>query len=126
MIDFEKQFQEILDNDPLGILKVNPKVSSIINADNRLKASFEEINQFIDVQGYEPTKSRDINERKLFSRLQGFKESPEKSALLLALDKHNLLEGVEALEPLIIESIDEVLDVDPLGLLGDINNVHFY
>lgn len=122
MMNFEKQLQEILDNDPLGILKIKPKVSSVISVDNRLKASFEEINQFIDVQGYEPTKSRDINERKLFSRLQGFKESPEKSALLLALDKHNLLEGVEAPEPFMIESIDEVLDVDPLGLLGDINN----
>ena len=121
MIDFEKQFKEILEKDPLGILVIKPKVSSVISADNRLKTSFEEINQFIDTQGHEPEKSRDINERRLFSRLQSFKESPEKAALLLALDKHNLLEGVEAPEPLIIESVDDVLDADPLGLLGDMN-----
>ncbi|MCK5354593.1 MAG: GIY-YIG nuclease family protein, partial [Methyloprofundus sp.] len=122
MINFEKELQEILDNDPLGILKVKPKVSSVMSADNRLKASFEEINQFIDDKGHEPEKSRDINERKLFSRLQSFMQSPEKAALLLELDRHNLLEGVEAPEPFVIESIDDVLDADPLGLLGDINN----
>jgi len=124
MINFEKEFQKILDNDPLGILTVKPKVSSIISSDNRLKASFEEINQFIDNEGHEPNKSRDINERRLFSRLQSFKESPEKAALLLELDRHNLLEGVEAPEPFIIESIDDVLAADPLGLLGDINNAN--
>ncbi|MEE9337200.1 MAG: GIY-YIG nuclease family protein [Methylococcaceae bacterium] len=121
MINFDKHFKEILENDPLGILVIKPKVSSVISADNRLKTSFEEINQFIDAQGHEPEKSRDINERRLFSRLQSFKESPEKAALLLDLDRHNLLEGVEAPEPLIIKSVDDVLDTDPLGLLGDIN-----
>ncbi len=121
MINFEKELQAILTDDPLDILKVKPKVSSVISPDNRLKASFEEINQFIDAQGHEPEKSRDINERRLFSRLQSFKESPEKAALLLELDRHKLLEGVEAPEPFIIESVDDVLDADPLGLLGDIN-----
>jgi hypothetical protein len=121
MINFEKELQAILTDDPLDILKVKPKVSSVISPDNRLKASFEEINKFIDAQGHEPEKNRDINERKLFSRLQNFKESPEKAAMVLELDRHNLLEGVEAPEPFIIESVDDVLDADPLGLLGDIN-----
>ncbi len=122
MINFEKELQAILDDDPLGILNVQAKPSSVISPENRLKASFEAINQFIDDEGHEPEKSRDINERKLFSRLQSFKESPEKAALLLELDRHNLLEGVEAPEPIVIKSIDDVLDADPLGLLGDINN----
>ncbi len=122
MINFKKQFQEMLDNDLLGILNVEAKESTVIRPDNRLKDSFEEINQFIDAKGHEPKKSRDINERKLFSRLQDFKQSPEKAALVLKLDKHNLLESVEVHEPFIIESIDDVLDADPLGLLGDINN----
>lgn len=118
MINFEKELKAILENDPLGILKVEPKVSSIVSPDNRLKASFEEINQFIDANGHKPTKSRDIHERRLFSRLESLKESPEKATMLLDLDKHNLLGDVEIPEPLIIETIDDVLNADPLGLLG--------
>ncbi len=122
MIDFEKELKAILDNDPLDILKDKPKVSAVMSADNRLKASFEAINQFVDDNGHEPEKSRDINERRLFSRLEGLRESPEKATLLLALDKHNLLQNVEAPEPFIIESVDDVLDADPLGLLGEIKD----
>ena len=118
MIDFEKELNNILKNDPLGLLKVKPKISAVISPDNRLKASFEEINQFIDDKGHAPEKSRDINERRLFSRLKGLKESPEKAAMLLEQDRHHLLEGIEILEPLMIETVDDVLDADPLGLLG--------
>jgi len=102
---------------------INFKKASVISSDNRLKVSFEEINQFIDAYGHEPKKSRDINERRLFSRLQGFRESPEKVAMLLEQDKHHLLEGVEVPETFIIESVDDVLNVDPLGLLGSKNEV---
>jgi len=122
MINFEKELQSILDNDPLDILKVKAKTSSVVSPENRLKASFETINQFIDDEGHAPEKSRDINERKLFSRLQSLKESPEKAALLLEMDRHHLLEGVEAPEPFIIESIDDVLEGDPLGLLGNMSD----
>ena len=42
--------------------------------------------------------------------------------MLLEQDKHNLLEGVEVPEPFVditdIETVDDVLDADPLGLLG--------
>ena len=118
MINFEKEFEAMLRDDPLGLLKEKPKTSSVISSENRLKASFEEINQFVDTKRREPKKSRDINERRLFSRLQGFRESPEKAAMLLEQDRHGLLEGVEAPEPFIVESIEDVLDADPLGLLG--------
>lgn len=123
MRNFKKELQDILDNDPLDLLKEKPKVSSIISPDNRLKASFDAINQFIDDTGHEPIKSRDINERRLFSRLESLRKSPEKAALLLAQDKHNLLTSVEAPEPFVgikeIESVHDVLDADPLGLLGN-------
>lgn len=122
MINFEKELQAILDNDPLDILKVKHKASSVISPDNRLKASFESINQFIDDNSREPEKSREINERRLFSRLEGLRESPEKAATLLTMDKHNLLDGVEAPEPFVIKSIDDVFDADPLGLLGDVTS----
>jgi hypothetical protein len=118
MINFEKELKDILENDPLDILKESHKVSSVISPDNRLKSSFDEINQFIDDTGYEPKKSRDINERRLFSRLESLRENPEKVAMLLEWDKHNLLEGVEIPEPLIIDTVDDVLNADPLGLLS--------
>jgi len=122
MIDFEKELKAILENDPLDILKAQSKVSSVTSPDNRLKSSFEEINVFIDKVGRKPTKSRDIKERRLFSRLESLRESPEKAAMLLELDKHNLLADVEVPEPLVaieeIETVDDVLDADPLGLLG--------
>ena len=76
MIDFEKELKAILENDPLDLLKAKSKVSAVISPDNRLKASFEEINQFIDDAGHEPTKSRDINERRLFSRLESLERKP--------------------------------------------------
>lgn len=117
MIDFEKELKEILENDPLDILKVTPKTSSLLSPDSRLKASFEEINQFIGSSGHKPTKSRDVNERRLYSRLKGIRESPEKASSLLSLDKYNLLDDIEVDEPLIIETIDDVFDADPLGLL---------
>lgn len=129
MIDFEKELKAILENDPLDILKVKPKESSVVSPDNRLKSSFDEINQFIDTNGSEPTKSRDINERRLFSRLESLRESPEKAAMLMGLDKHNLLEGIEVPEPFVIESIDDVLEADPLGLLdikGDDEEVDIF
>ena len=119
MIDFEKELKAILENDPLDLLKEKPKTSSVVTSDSRLKESFEAINQFIDEHGREPQKSRDINERKLFSRLSGLRESPEKAAALLRLDKHNLLEGVEAPEPLEVETIEDIFEADPLGLLGE-------
>lgn len=118
MLNFEEEFNKLLENDPLGLLKEKLKVSAVISPDNRLKASFEEINKFIDDTKKKPTKSRDINERRLFSRLENLRESPEKAVMLLELDKHNLLNGIERPEPLIIETIDDVLDNDPLGLLG--------
>lgn len=118
MINFKEALKEILENDPLDILKVKPKELSVISQDSRLKASFAEINKFIDDNGNEPTKSRDINERRLFSRLESLRENPEKAAMLLEQDKHSLLVGIEIPEPFIIETIDDVLDADPLGLLG--------
>ena len=117
MIDFETELASILADDPLGLLAVKPKVSSVISADARLIASFSEINDFIDEYGHEPTASRDINERKLYSRLKGLRSHPEKSAALSEFDSHSLLsEGVDTKE---IKSIDDILGDDVLGLLGD-------
>lgn len=122
MIDFEKELQAILRDDPLDILKTKPKESSAVSADNRLKASFEEVNQFINDHGHEPEKSRNINERRLFSRLKSIRENPEKAAMLLELDTHGLLKDVKFPEPISIDTVDDIFEADPLGLLASDNS----
>lgn len=119
MIDFAKELETILESDPLGLLEVKSKASSVISADDRLVASFEEINAFMREHGREPAASRDIGERKLYSRLKGLRENPEKVAALAELDAFNLLGEVEVPEPKEINTIDDVLEDDVLGLLGD-------
>ena len=99
MIDFIKELETILETDPLGLLKVKPKESSAISADERLIASFEEINAFMRKHNREPAESRDISERKLYSRLKGLRESPEKAVTLAEFDTFNLLGDVIVPEP---------------------------
>jgi len=119
MIDFEKELESILQSDPLGLLTVTAKISSVISADDRLLASFEEINAFVREHGHEPTQSRDIKERQLFSRLKGLKEDLDKIAALLTVDEFGLLKDVVIPEPKEINTIDDVLGDDILGLLGE-------
>jgi len=102
---------DILNNDPLGLLGEVKAKNPVVTADDRLVASFEEINSFIDVNGREPCKSNDMNERRLYSRLQGIREDIDKSKSLKKYDRFNLLT--------IINSIDDILDNDILGLLSD-------
>jgi len=72
MLNFQKELDKIINEDPLGILNI--RVIKPITADERLKDSFFEINKFIDDNGRKPEKSTDINERKLFSRLFSLKK----------------------------------------------------
>jgi len=119
MIDFIKELETILETDPLGLLKVKPKESSAISADERLIASFEEINAFMREHNREPAESRDISERKLYSRLKGLRQSPEKAAALADFDTFDLLSDVIIPDPKEINTINDVLEDDALGLLGD-------
>ena len=119
MIDFDKELQAILADDPLGLLDVKLQVSNVVTADERLIAAFEEINTFVETHGHEPTASRDIQERKLYSRLQGLREDVEKALALLPLDRFRLLGDITPPQPLEIHTIDDLMDGDPLGLLGD-------
>ena len=119
MIDFSKELEIILETDPLGLLDVKPKTSSVLSADERLVASFGEINAFMREHNREPAASRDISERKLYSRLKGLRESPDKAAVLAEHDVFNLLREVSIPEPKEINTIDDVLKDDALGLLDD-------
>ncbi len=105
--------EEILKSDPLGLLGEVKAQNRAATEDERLVASFNEINDFIDMHGMEPAKSTDINERTLFSRLQGLREHPDKTKALKPYDRYNLLQEVES------NSIDDILNNDAFGLLSD-------
>lgn len=119
MIDFDNELESILNDDPLGLLDVKLKASSVMTADARLIASFEEINAHVNEHGHEPEESRDIKERRLYSRLKGLRVSPDKAAALAEYDAHGLLVDVVAPEPKEINSIDDILEDDVLGLLDN-------
>ena len=112
MIDFESELKKILSEDPLGILK--NRTTQPITTDQRLKDSFEEINNFIDENNREPIESTDITERKLFSRLKQLRKDFDKASTLQGYDRHNLLSDVRE-----IKSVDDIIENDVLGLLDD-------
>ena len=112
MLDFESELEKILNEDPLGILKLS--VSQSVTIDQRLRVSFEEINFFIDKKGREPVESSNISERKLYSRLKQLRKDFDKATILKDLDKYNLLEEVKE-----IETVEDILENDVLGLLDD-------
>jgi len=93
-MDKETVLNNIFDSDPLGLLEVKVK-NPVITADDRLVASFEEINSFYEKNSNEPQKSTDMNERGLFSRLKGIRDNLDKMKALKKYDKHDLLEYIE-------------------------------
>ena len=112
MRDFEKELEDILNNDPLGLLKVKPKLSAI-TADERLIQSFIEIQEFYSTNQRPPEESTDIKERKLWMRLSHIKNDYENCKALKEYDTSGLLDEEKK-----IETIDDILDIDPLGLLS--------
>jgi hypothetical protein len=114
-MDKQKILDEIFSNDPFNILVVKQSSSAPRNADERLIASFEQINEFVDANKREPQASKDIQEVSLYSRLKGIRESQEKTEMLLSYDRHKLL-NVPKKE---INSLDDILSDDSLGLLDD-------
>lgn len=75
----KKKLSDIFDDDPFGLLNVKP-TSPVRTADDRLLASFEEINAFYDNNNREPSQGGGIQEHQLFARLKGLRENPEKDS----------------------------------------------
>lgn len=116
MINKDKILSKIFDDDPLGILNVKAKVSNKVTSDERLEASFEELNKFVDENKREPEPNiANISEYKLYSTLKGLRENPEKIEALNSLDKHNLLIKEEKQ----FDSVDDILGDDSLNILSD-------
>ena len=127
-MDKNKVLDEIFNDDPLGLLNVKPKTSNVRTADERLIASFEEINKFVENKGEEPKPNlSSISEYQLYSRLKSLREDAVKVAQLKEHDIYNLLPTVEAdhmsegtaeyAKPKEIASIDDLLGDDLLGIL---------
>jgi len=119
---FEKELQDILENDPLKLLDIKSKSSNTISPDERLISSFKEINSFFEKNEREPGKSNDIEERKLYSRLKGLREDINKVEALREYDRFDLLKGVKKENFKEIKTIDDVLKDDALGLLNKDND----
>jgi len=112
MLDFKEELKKILQEDPLNLLKLH--TNNPITSDQRLVESFEEINSFIDIEGKEPTESKNIKERMLSSRLKELKKDFEKISALKQYDKHSLFKNIK--EP---QSVNDILNNDNLGILDD-------
>jgi len=128
-MDKEKVLDEIFANDPLGLLVFKTKNSNLRTADERLLASFQEINDFVDNNHKEPEPNpSNISEFQLYSRLKNLREDKTKIGLLKAHDIHNLLPTIELNQvnepqaeygkPKEIKSIDDLLSDDSMDILG--------
>jgi len=78
------------------------------------KLLLNEINNFIDVNAREPDEAMDINERRLFSRLNALKKDFDKATILKEFDRHHLLQNVKE-----IQTVEDILANDVLGLISD-------
>ena len=115
-MDKNKVLDDIFNNDEFDILNVKPKISYTRNADERLLASFNEVNDFIEKYNKEPQPNpANISEFQLYSRLKKIRENPEKMLSLQYQDVHGLL-NVEKKE---INSIDDIFNDDTFDLLND-------
>ena len=112
-MDKQKKLEDIFKNDPLGLLNVKPASTPARNEDERLVASFQEINEFYEKHNREPEPGGNIQEHMLYSRLKSLRENESKSIVLEAGDKYGLLK-VEKKE---INSLDDILEDDTLGIL---------
>jgi hypothetical protein len=120
-MDNTEKLLSIFADDPHGLLMSKPKASPAQNEDQRLVASFEEINDFVDIHGAEPQRDMgDMHEMQLHSRLKGLRNNPAKAEALREYDRHGLLSSSEERE---VDSIDDILNGDVLGLLDDTEEI---
>jgi hypothetical protein len=112
----EDDWDSIFNDDPFGLLK--PKATNpnpVINEDQRLIQSFQEILDFVNLQGQSPNPEGSILEKRLYMRLKGFINDPQKREFLRPYDSANILNTVLDQK---VESIEDILSNDPLGLLA--------
>ena len=111
-MDKFQTLEDIFTNDQFDILNVKPKVSSARNADERLSASFGEVNDFFVKYNKEPQPNPgNISEFQLYSRLKSIRSDIEKMQSLEEQDIHGLLN----FEVKQVNSIDDIFNGILLG-----------
>lgn len=114
-MDKDQVLSDIFNSDPLGLLNVKPKVSQSKSPDERLTASFGEINEFYEKYKREPESDiTSISEYQLYSRLKNIREDLEKTIVCEPLDTYGLLK-VQKKE---LNSIEDIFSDDTLDILG--------
>lgn len=107
--------RKMIEGDSLDLLKVKPKQSATLSADERLAESFYEIAAFYKEYGREPEPDiSKMQEFMLAKRLANLRKDDQKIFELTDLDEFGLLKPSSA-----PESVDAILKEDPLNLLGD-------
>ncbi|GAB1352133.1 GIY-YIG nuclease family protein [Erysipelotrichia bacterium] len=129
-MDKDKILDGIFQNDPLGLLDLKPTKSCSQSPDERLVASFQEINAFFEQHGKEPKPNLgNVNEFQLFTRLTTFREDQEKAQILKPFDRHGLLPDFAAQHvketakpyetPKRPSSFEDIFASDSLSILDD-------
>lgn len=111
----KKDLKKIIDDDEFGILEIKVKSSADDQTEDRLIASFQEINTFFRKNEREPRpNSDDISEFKLYSRLEMLRKDRRKAKKLIPFDEFHLLKNIKT-----IESLGDIFSDDDLGILND-------
>lgn len=113
--DKDKILDEIFANDPFGLLNVKPSSSPARNADERLVASFQELNAFFETNNREPQLGGGVQEHMLYSRLKNIRDDADKSEMLKQYDTHNLLNYTKKE----FNSLDDILNDSDFDLLNN-------
>ncbi len=106
---------KMIKDDEFGLLVIKPPNSQVISADERLIASFEEINDFFNENSREPAVGTDIKEHQLGSRLKSIRSDDTKKEILMKYDRYNLLDKLADG----ISSVNDLIKRDELGILDD-------
>lgn len=113
------QLDALIASDTNGLLDLPEKPKPVTDVD-RLTKAFREVSEFYAEHGREPDpNTMVISERKLGARLVGIRASDEKMQALKDEDEHGLLTAVKA-----PSSLDELLESDTLGVVGDIPDLY--
>lgn len=118
---------DIFNDEEFHLIEEKKKVSTSSTPDDRLLASFHQINDFFAKTGRTPEANvLNVSEYQLYSRLKSIREDPQKVEMLQSEDVHGLLAAEQDYivgEPgeqykKTIKSIDDILN-DDLDILGD-------
>lgn len=113
-MDKREELLNIISQDPYNLLNVERESANREAQESALMNNFEEIVDFFEANGHEPTSNLDdIYEFQLYCRLKNIRSTPKMVKELKPIDYHGLLANEKEL------TLEEVIDNDPFGLLED-------